>query len=287
MRLTVCLFGVFFLAIFTVCSKKGKAFYKKHPAGYYYRLITFENSTASYRKGYMAHVSAVYSTQHDSVFWDSFNNFNDRFFVRIDTTSSENIMVSALSSFTKGDSVSILVKPGIFFRDQFGMGVPFFSEDDSVVKVNFRILDIMPPAKYRQVSIDFQEQEEKNISQFYGSAQKKSEARDASGFYWVRKPLDTHTQVIKPGDRLKLTYRGSFLKGRFLEKSPANFEFTYGSPEQVLKGLNYVIGKLKFSQSVKIILPSRLAFGENGSSNGVVPPYTPLIYEVKVDSPGR
>jgi FKBP-type peptidyl-prolyl cis-trans isomerase len=72
-----------------------------------------------------------------------------------------------------------------------------------------------------------------------------------------------------------------------LEKSPANFEFTYGSPEQVLKGLNYVIGKLKFSQSVKIILPSRLAFGENGSSNGVVPPYTPLIYEVKVDSPGR
>jgi FKBP-type peptidyl-prolyl cis-trans isomerase len=57
----------------------------------------------------------------------------------------------------------------------------------------------------------------------------------------------------------------------------------YGTPDQVLKGINYVIPRLKVGQSAKIILPSRLAFGEKGSSNGTVPPFTPLLYEITLN----
>jgi FKBP-type peptidyl-prolyl cis-trans isomerase len=42
------------------------------------------------------------------------------------------------------------------------------------------------------------------------------------------------------------------------------------------------LASLKNGQTAEILLPSRLAFGEIGSSNGFVPPYTPLIYEVKI-----
>lgn len=87
---------------------------------------------------------------------------------------------------------------------------------------------------------------------------------------------------LKPGDLIAIAYQGEYLTGRFLEKSPEKFEFTVGTPDQLLKGLNYVITRLKLGENAKIILPSRLAFGENGSSNGMVPPYTPLVYELEI-----
>jgi FKBP-type peptidyl-prolyl cis-trans isomerase len=59
-------------------------------------------------------------------------------------------------------------------------------------------------------------------------------------------------------------------------------EFTYGTPDQLIKGLNIVIGTLKKGEFVKIIVPSRLAFGEKGSSNGSIQPYTPLVYNLKI-----
>jgi FKBP-type peptidyl-prolyl cis-trans isomerase len=39
---------------------------------------------------------------------------------------------------------------------------------------------------------------------------------------------------------------------------------------------------LKKGQNAKILLPSRLSFGENGSSNKKVARNTPLVYELKI-----
>ena len=47
---------------------------------------------------------------------------------------------------------------------------------------------------------------------------------------------------------------------------------------------------MREGEKAKIIIPSQLAFGENGSSTGIVPPYTSVIYEVtmlKVNDPGK
>ena len=77
-------------------------------------------------------------------------------------------------------------------------------------------------------------------------------------------------------------YEGCFLNGRVFEKSRTDFELIYGIPDQMVKGLNYVMGQLNEGQTAKIILPSALAFGENGSSNGTVPPYTPVLYNLKL-----
>ena len=44
----------------------------------------------------------------------------------------------------------------------------------------------------------------------------------------------------------------------------------------------YALYKLKKGEKAKIILPSQLAFGDQGSSNGVIPPYTPLVYQIEI-----
>lgn len=125
-------------------------------------------------------------------------------------------------------------------------------------------------------------QEEQQIKKYFGTKAEMEAGLDPLGFYWIYHEEGAGKNLVKPGDMVTLAYKGEYLNGRFLEKSGSNFEFIYGTPDQLLTGLNYVIGRLKLGETAKIILPSRLAFGESGSSNGTVPPFTPLVYEVKL-----
>jgi FKBP-type peptidyl-prolyl cis-trans isomerase len=72
-----------------------------------------------------------------------------------------------------------------------------------------------------------------------------------------------------------------------VDSSPQNFQINYGTPDQLIRGLNYAICKLKIGRFSKIILPSHLAFGENGSSNGSIPPFTPMLYKISVSKKNK
>ena len=67
-----------------------------------------------------------------------------------------------------------------------------------------------------------------------------------------------------------------------------SFQFVYGTEWQVIKGLEEAIGMMHEGEKSLFIVPSELAFGPAGSSTGIIPPYTSLIFEVellKVSSP--
>ena len=42
------------------------------------------------------------------------------------------------------------------------------------------------------------------------------------------------------------------------------------------------IGMMHEGEKALFIMPSELAFGENGSSTGIIPPFTSLIFEVEL-----
>ena len=81
-----------------------------------------------------------------------------------------------------------------------------------------------------------------------------------------------------------LNYRGSFLNGRcfdfFYESQP--FEYMVGQEEQLIKGLETGVRRMREGEKAKFIIPSHLAFGSSGSSTEIVPPFTTVIYEVEL-----
>jgi FKBP-type peptidyl-prolyl cis-trans isomerase len=271
-------------ALLFSCSTHGKkAEYAWHPHGYYYKLISFSADTFSYRPGYMVQLAAGFYTQKDSLFWDSDNNLGDNFFIPADSTAANDFLKQYASGCAIGDSACLLIKTADFFRQQFKtQQVPFFSKNDSVVKVRLKVKQVLSPADLAAAHNDLQKKELQQIRNYYRLDADFKNAKDSLGFYWVQKPGASVAAKPRPGNVLRLWYRGAYLNGRFLEVSPEKFELVYGMPDQLLKGLNYVIGRIKIGQNAKIILPSRLAFGENGSTNGIIPPYTPLLYEIKI-----
>ena len=103
----------------------------------------------------------------------------------------------------------------------------------------------------------------------------------ASGLYYIETTKGTGVQATT-GDLVDVHYTGTFLDGEKFDSSYDRgepFEFTLGTG-QVIKGWDEGIAYMKEGGKATLIMPSSLAYGIYGS--GSIPPYTSLIFEVKL-----
>lgn len=275
---------VFFLSLIACKHKiENENAFSYNKLGYYYRLISFDNNTGLSNQNKVIWLDVSFATQSDSVFWDSYNNFNDNYFIKTDKPNQQLFLKNYIYKLNENDSACLLLKPKDFYLQHFNTDkISFFSINDSVVKIYFKVKQVLTLKEFNDRKINLASNEIKQIESYFKTIQDYELSFDSLGFYWIEKPNSSNMPGVNPKSVVKLSYEGSFLNGRVFEKSPNNFELIYGIPDQIIKGLNYVIKQLKKGQNAKIILPSRLAFGENGSSNGIIAPYTPLIYKVNI-----
>lgn len=105
------------------------------------------------------------------------------------------------------------------------------------------------------------------------------------GYRIVNSNNDTAATPIKYGSEVSIHYTGRFINGYVFDNTylkGVTPTFTYGKEYQLIEGMKMGINGLKEGESVKIILPSRRAFGEDGSLAGIVPPYTAVIFDVEI-----
>ena len=92
---------------------------------------------------------------------------------------------------------------------------------------------------------------------------------------------------VKLGDTVVVHYEGKFLNGKFFDSTRQRheaFQFVYGQQWQVIKGMEDAIGMMREGEKSIFIMPSEMAFGQTGSSTGMIPPFTSLIFEVELVS---
>lgn len=263
--------------------------YTRDSEGYYYKLLAIGDGNESPVKDNVVVLEAVMKTQSDSVFWDTKHDASNGLFINL---NSSKILGSCNAHFTKmaeGDSVSFLIKPSVLFRDYFDTIVPDFCLHDTLVRLDVKLTQIISVAEFEAIKknadgVDDEEDTELlelQLIDCYLMQDYKFVKADENGIYTLNK-TNTNLEKVTGGKRIKVAYKGSFLDGKPVDKTEQIIEFIYGTPDQLIKGLNIVIGSLKKGETTKIIVPSRLAFGELGSSNGSIPPYTPLVYNIKI-----
>ena len=97
--------------------------------------------------------------------------------------------------------------------------------------------------------------------------------------------IETDSTRIEFGSEVSIHYRGYFLNGYVFDDTQEKSvtpTFTFGREYQMIEGFQTALSGRKVGERVKIILPSRQAFGEEGSLAGIVPPYTAVIYDVNI-----
>ncbi len=275
------------IILLTSCTEKPKTYngYTKQD-NFYYKLISIGDGKIKSDTSQTLWIDASCLTLKDSIFWDSKHNSSQKFFINVNTFP----FLSHLYNFSVGDSLQYLFPSKTFFKDFSGhLGVAFFSENDSCVKFSVKILQVLNKNEVARIAdsvaaVNLQQQSEEfsQIQNYVMQNFKKAIGISSQAFMEI-----THTtqlDSIKKGKRISMLYKGSYLDGRIVDSNPNNkpFEFIFGQEGQIIEGLRLALKHLKKGEKAKIILPSQLAFGNGGSSNGSITPYTPLLYEVEI-----
>ncbi len=88
----------------------------------------------------------------------------------------------------------------------------------------------------------------------------------------------------KDGDKVSITYTGKLENGKVFDSTIGKgklFSFYVGK-NQVIKGLDLAIKKMSRGSRAIITIPSQLAYGKKGAGNGIIPPNSDLIFDVRL-----
>jgi len=264
----------------------------------YYTYTDLGNSSKVIHSGDVMELFVNYSKMNDSLFWDSRDNgFPFSVFMPFDTLKKNAGYEKILLKANEGDSLNFIVPAKETFKQIFHKPLPFFLHDTDMIKVKVRIVSIMntdqfaeKQKKLTEYRKDLDIQEQVNLLQYVTSHNIPTSSKQ-DNVYFVPEEKGSGPEV-KEHSVVSIAYQGYFLNGHlFASVSASNpLQFKLGDTAQVITGLEIGIKKMREGEKAKIIIPSQLAFGDNGSSSGIVPPFTSVIYEVtmlKVSDPGK
>lgn len=258
--------------------------YSKTSSGIYYKLISIGDSVAPPLAGDFITANLCYSTIRDSVFFTGSRTFQ---LTQPDFKGSVDECFLMLSN---GDSASFIIDAKKFFTRTLQTKIPSFIEPGDPIKISIKIEEVRTAAQYQKDKEEFLKwiedfgEYEKTLLRNFIEQQKIDVEPTESGMYFI--PLQQGTgKAVEIGDVVTVNYEGRFLNGRFFDstiKTKQPFEFVYGSEMQVIPGIENAIGRMREGEKALIILPSELAWGEKGSSTGIVPPFTSVVYEIEL-----
>ncbi len=253
----------------------------------YMKLHILGESDDSIRGNDFVKLSLVYATDADSVFYTRSIKFQV-------SDSLPGVIDRALLHLVKGDSATFVVSSKDYFENDLGSKIPRFVGETFHLCV--KVQDVQTYENYAMErdqflawAEDFKQFEQVFLKQYITSHSLPADML-TSGMYKVQLGSGDGRSA-QTGDTVSVQYAGKFLNGKYFDSdtlNKRNFQFVLGTEWQVIKGLESAIHSMCEGERSLFIMPSDLAFGSAGSSTGIIPPYTSVVFEVQLDrvSPG-
>lgn len=280
--ITIILTSIFILSS---CGRKSEfEGYSKSKKGFHYKLHSIGETSENTALGDYITADIRYKTINDSLF------FEGRRKLKIEQPAYEGAIEDCFLMLRSDESASFIIKAQPFFIQTLSSDLPSFLKPDDYIKIDVDVVEIQTSDEFeneKQAFLnwieDFGDYEKVILNQFLRE-EKLDAGKSGSGLIYL--PL-TEQEVprIKTGDTITINYEGRFLNGKFFDSTKRRnqpFQFIYGTEWQVIKGLEEGLALMGEGERAVFILPSELAFGTSGSSTGIIPPFTSLIFEVEI-----
>lgn len=197
-----------------------------------------------------------------------------------------------LCSMTKGDSsIFRIARKGL---PPYPEGMKSLDPPDSLerVRLEIRLVDHIPSFSLLENALKRREgnvpaglwREWKGIQQEVLKRSADPEKHFVNGIYLFLEEKGSG-EKIKKGREVGIHYRGHLPDRTVFDDSYDRrepFSFRYGDPEQVIEGMERGLGRLREGDRASLVIPSNLAFEKKNLSEGILPPYTFVIYYVEV-----
>jgi len=192
----------------------------------------------------------------------------------------------------EGDSASVLMDAQRLPWTELGAVIPPANTDTGRVCMELSLKQVRSLAQSRAVAAELlamrtEADEQRILSDFFANS--KEDWKEFMGVhYLLDNAKDKHKgPVIQSGQLITLSYIATFLdNGKIFDDERSDgrsITFRLGDPDQVIKGLEIAAHVLpQKGGSGRFIIPAEFAFGPTGSSSGIVPPWTPVMYDIRV-----
>jgi hypothetical protein len=261
-----------FLLIFIFSCENKFPDYLKKKDGIYMKLISFDDDKKFDKKLYTS--ANILFSDNDTIIYKRYKED----IIRPENNDFDFI----LSYLSEGDSAHFKVQSEII-RRKFN-NVSLSEIDVDYIDVKIKINQFLNLEEYNNRYDNYDgEMIEQILLSNYLNDNKNDAFRFVNGMYI--KTINKGKGIeIQKGDVISIKYKSNFTNRLEFDNNykKSAFTFTYGTPEQVIKGLDIAINGMKKGEKSKIIIPSHLAFGEEGSSTQIVPPFTTVIYELEI-----
>ncbi|MEE4196619.1 MAG: FKBP-type peptidyl-prolyl cis-trans isomerase [Bacteroidales bacterium] len=258
--------------------------YSKTKSGIYYKLLKFGEASEKAKPGDYLTVDIIYKTIDDSIF------FEGRRKIQVTEPSFPGAIDECFLMLAKEEKAEFIISAHDFFTKTLETSLPGFLHQEDPMKVEIDMIEIQTEEDYYREKEaflhwieDFGEYEKVILRQFIDQ-QKIEQEPTETGLYHITLARGTGDSV-RVGDTVTVHYEGRFLNGKFFDSTKRRnspFQFVYGRKWQVIPGLEEAIGRMTEGEKAVFILPSKIGFGQTGSSTGIIPPYTSTIFEVEL-----
>jgi len=260
------------------CSSKYPGF-DKSQSGMYYKLYSISKDTTKPHTGFWVSLDMKYTAKVkgvDTVLFDSKTQLKGepvRF--QLPPSDFKGDLYEGIRMLSTGDSAVFIINADSLFLKTFKMSQrPAMIDSNSVLYFYVHLISVESPEKMKAA--------EEIALKKYLEDNKIMNSPNASGIYLIE-TVSSQGMKIDSGSMVKLHFMVSTIDGKQIFSSmdrPEPLKFEYGQKFDT-PGLEEAVGTMKKGSKAKVIVPSKMAFGEMGRGNAV-PPYTTLVYDVEI-----
>lgn len=261
---------------FVGCESPRFENYSTSDEGVDYQLISIGKDLSFEEGEVLFPIFTVYTIQ-DSILLASAKPSSQPIF----SDSINQRFLQALQLLNLGDSASFILKSKELEPWLTGLTV-------GEVKLNIKLIESKSKVRYAfeqnypNLLVDYEMQEQEQLQQFL-SKQPTDSLEEASGVYVIHH-VQGKGKYTQTDDVLQVDYEGFLFNGEKFDSTKDRQEplvFQLGEQNQVIEGFDRGIRTMKEGGEATFIIPSQLAFGD-GSTSGIVPPHSSVIYKVKL-----
>jgi len=273
--------SVLFLFFLCSCERSPYPGFSQTRSGLFYKIHEIGDGERHPQKGDYIKLDALAKNLNDSVLYKG-----SSLYIKMADIVTVNLM-EALTMLVEGDSATYVFQqmPTPLLLSEQKTSISNLGE----VKVDIRLLKIFSPEeyeeeqKYLQWKADQEMNEQIRLSE-YLETEGIGKEQLVGGIYYIETREGTGRKA-RNGDVIFIHYMGYFIDNTEFDSTyemDLPFDFTLGDPSQVIKGMETGIKQMNEGGKAKLIIPSQLGYGEKGSSTGIIPPFTTLIYEIEL-----
>ncbi len=275
---------VFSFLILVFFSCKNEKSYQQSDKGFEYMILSKNPKGTQIKKGDIISLNLKYYNHSDSLLFDS-DELPAKFRVQIGNSNTDGILQDALRMLKTGDSASFLIPAADFYLKTKRDSIPNFILSDEWLRFELKPVDIVSEHQLKKEFEQFmlkKEAEENHILNAYLSAENIKQKPEVSGIYIIRLKKG-HGKKAVSGKKVTIQFIGRFINGKIFDSSldkDKPLTFILGDKE-IIPAWNEAIASMREGDKIRLIAPSKTAYGQEGLKN-YVPPFTSLIYEIKL-----